>query len=252
MKFGIIALAVSLIISSAVFFSNLIISSRPLLIQNNTGVDGRPVNNISVSATGKINVKPDIATFNVGYQIDRSTLTAVQTEMTNKSNALSTVIKALGVDENDIQTVGFSVNPQTKYDETSNTYVPDGFKGVLVISVKVREIGKTGQIIDAAIDAGANTVNNIEYSIDNLEVVKQQARRLAAENAKVKADALAAGSGVTVGTLISISENSSTPYYINYSTASMDKISGSNPSTPTVNTGSLDIEVSISAVYAIK
>lgn len=249
LKLGIIAVGISLIISMAVILSNYFTSTRPMYIQNNTGTDGKPVNNISVSATGKVTVTPDIVTFNVGYEIDRSKLTDVQNELTNRSNALAQAIKALGVEDKDIQTATYSISPQTRYDDNLNTYVADGFGGTLVISVKVRNIKDAGKIIDAAIDAGANTISNVEYTVDNIDTVKQQARKLAAQYAKDKAEVLAEGSGVSVGSLISISEN--TPTYSNNNYVMYDRAASESQAAPAISPGSLTIEVTVMAVYGI-
>ncbi|MEI7603997.1 MAG: SIMPL domain-containing protein [bacterium] len=251
LKISLVAIILILIISSAVISSSWIISSRPMYIQNNTGLDGKPVNNISVTADGKISVKPDVVQFTAGYTVTKNTISEVQSDLSEKNNNIVKSLKDQGLVDKDINTISFDMYPNYRY-ENGRT-ISDGHNGSLRISAKVRDINKAGQIIDNTVKAGANVVDSINFALDDSESAKSLARDLAGKLAKQKAEELAKSSGTELGGLIAISEtnsNSNQYYYSNFSKGlSLDSAS----SAPTqIASGSLEITVSVSATYGIK
>lgn len=247
---GVITLAICATIVAATYWS----ASRPVYVQYNTGTDGKPVNNISVAATGKISVTPDIATFTAGYSVKKSTIAAVQKDLQDRSNQITAALKAQGVADKDIQTSYFNITPSYRWDWTSGKRIDEGHQGDLALTVKVRDIKKTGEIIDKAVDAGANTVTSITFSIDDLEGARSTARDLAAKAAKTKAGELANGSGVSLGGLVSISETSYDYQPIYYNSYRDLAAEGSkSTSTPTsISAGSLEIAITVNATYGIR
>jgi hypothetical protein len=117
---------------------------------------------ISVRGTGIISAKPDMANVQIGVQIQNESLGAAQTEATTKANALIAQIKAAGVDEKDIATAQFSVEPVMDYRDGQTPRVT-GFRVTHMLAVKIRDIGKAGQIIDDLVSSGANTVYGLSF-----------------------------------------------------------------------------------------
>lgn len=251
LKLGIIILTGVFLFGLMNIIGMIIVSSRPQLVQNLTSSDGKPVNNINVSATGKVSVKPDLAIFTAGYRVSNANLSTVQKEMQDKSNKLVSALKGLGIDEKDIQTSTFSIRPNYRYDSTSGRTTSDGHEGTLAITVKVRKIDETGKIIDQTLAAGANTIDNIAFTLDDPETARADARKLAVEAAKKKAQQIAAAAGVGVGPLVSINETSYDylPYYANAATDGGVKAPTAAPSV--ITTGSLEVSLSVSATYVI-
>ena len=81
------------------------------------------------------------------------------------------------------------------------------------LEVKIRDMSKIGTILDKGVQAGANDVSNLRFTIDNEEELKKQARGQAVEKAKNKAKELSSQLGVSLGKIVSFSENYNTPYY---------------------------------------
>lgn len=253
MKIAVAAGVLTLLVCATIVISNAVIAGRPIYVQYNTGTDGKPVNNISVTATGKVNVSPDIATFTAGYTTKKKDLASVQKDLKTKSNAIVAALKEMGVAEKDIQTADFSIHPAYRWDYNSGVRTDDGHEGTVRIAVKVRNIDKTGEIIDKVAAAGANTVDSISFTVDDLETVRNEARKLAAEAARTKAGTLASASEVGLGGLISISETSYdyNPIYYN-SYKEMSVAADSSAGAPTaISSGSMEISITVSATYGI-
>ncbi len=253
-KFGIILTLAAIILAGGYIAGNWYLSRRPTYIQMNTGTDGRPVNNITVSAMGKVSVTPDIVTFYTSYNTKKNTIKEVQEDLNRNNNSIIRALKEKGIQEKDIQTIDFNIQPTYRWESNTNRRLEDGHTGKSTIYVKVRDTAKAGEIIDSSVTAGANEVTNITFTIDNNEKPKSEARKKAAEAAKKKADELASGSGVGLGGLIAISETtydySPITYRSNYNYADASFKTASQEM-PAIAAGSLEVTVNVSATYGI-
>ncbi len=162
---------------------------------------------ISVSGEGTVTTAPDIARLSLGVVTGRkATATAVIDQLDKEMNAVIDAIKAQGVAEKDIRTETFALNPT--YDWIDGRQVPRGFEGSQMLTVKVRNLDKAGAVLTAATEAGANDAGGVQFTIDDPEVQRQQARQEAIDQAKQRAEALAKQLGVSLGRLVQFSENS--------------------------------------------
>src|SRR5262249_28067451 len=118
-------------------------------------------------------------------------------------------LKAAGIDEKDIQTVNYSVNIIQDYDQNGNPAAIKGFQVSNQVNVTVRDLDKLGSILDTVVAQGANAIYGISFYVDDPSAAASQARKLAVDEAKKKADELAAAAGLKVGRVLSISETSS-------------------------------------------
>lgn len=165
---------------------------------------------INVAGQGKVVYQPDIATVNVGVQLDKE---AKAEDALNKLNArINAIIKALkeaGIQTEDIQTQNLSLMPH--YDFVDNQNKQNGFDANQQITVKVRDIkegqGSLSKVIAAANKAGANQVNSVVFEASNINELKQEARLKAIADAKKKAGPLADAMGVRLGEVVGWWEN---------------------------------------------
>ncbi|HOD04100.1 MAG TPA: SIMPL domain-containing protein, partial [Anaerolineaceae bacterium] len=100
----------------------------------------------------------------------------------------------------DIQTTAFNVYPNQEYNSEGQV-VRKFFSVDNTVYVKVRELDKLGQILDAVVRAGANQINGISFDVENRTEAEAQARIAAIADARMKAEELAAAAGVTLGEL---------------------------------------------------
>jgi len=160
---------------------------------------------ISVSADAKVSGSPDIATLSFGVQTGRQTTAkaAIENVRKNMTTVLAAIKKA-GIEDKDIMTENFWLNPVYDYDR--GTQIPRGYEANQSLRVKVRNLDAVGDVLSAATDAGANQVGSISFDIDNPDALKADARAKAIEKAKAKADTLAESLGMRVIKLTGFSE----------------------------------------------
>ena len=160
---------------------------------------------ISVSGEGRVFAPPDIAELSFGVQTGRVETAKVAMEKLRKDmDAIFQAVKALGVEEKDIRTEHFSLNPV--YDWTEKGQVFRGFEASQSFHVKVRDLDQTDDVLTAATDAGANQAGNVRFTIDDPEQQRAEARGEAITEAKEKAKLLAANLGKRLGKLKGFSE----------------------------------------------
>ncbi len=202
---------------------------------------------ITVTGTGMVTLTPDIAYITIGVHSQDPSATVAMTANNTSAQAVIAAIKAAGVADKDIQTTNFSIYPQQQYDTggkiTGIIYMVDNS-----VYVTVRDLTKLGGLLDASVTAGANTVNSISFDVADKTGALSQARLAAVTDAKKQADELTGATGVSLGTVQSISYyDSSAPVTIQYSRADMSAAS----SVP-VQAGSMQITTTVTIVYEIK
>lgn len=207
-------------------------------------------NTITVSGEGKVVVIPDLAKITLGMQVERKTVAEAQAENTRVMNAIIEKVKSLNVDKKDVQTSSYNISPV--YDYVDGRTVLRGYQVSQNIAVKVRNLDSVGDIIGAAGALGANQVGGIDFTTDDLEKVKQEARIKAMENAKDKAEALADVTGVDLRRVISFNESFGGGYPPIYRDFDMKaEAAVSNPA-PAIEVGSNEIIVNVSVTYEIE
>ena len=160
---------------------------------------------LSVSAQAEASRTPDVATLSTGVVTQAADAnSALRANATQMAKVVAT-IKAAGIAEKDIQTSGINVNPEYRYAENQPPKIT-GYQASNTVSIKVREVGKLGEVLDALVASGANQVNGPSFEIDEPEVVYDEARRAALEKAKVRAEMYAKSLGMKVRRIVSISE----------------------------------------------
>jgi uncharacterized protein len=168
--------------------------------------------NIVVSGEGRISVAPDYAAITAG--VTTKAKTAKEATDAN-AKLMAAVIAALrdgGIAQKDIATTQFSVQPV--YTTQSNTEPKlTGFSASNQVAVTIRQMDKVGDIADRMVAAGATNIGNLAFLHSDASKLLDQAREAAVADARRKAELYARASGVTLGRLVSISENSAyTPY----------------------------------------
>jgi len=211
-----------------------------------------PEHTISVSGTGTVTLKPDVADLHLGVLVSRSTVKAARADAATAMTKVLAAIKALGIDDKDIQTSNVSLQPTYDYSNGTNPPRITGFQMSNSVTVTVRDLDKLGDAIDNGLAAGATSLDGVTFRVNDETAAEAQARQAAMAEAKAKADTLAAAAGVSVGGVASISETSAPiPYPITYNLAAPAAVDGSKVSTP-VQAGTTDVTITVAVVYLIK
>lgn len=203
---------------------------------------------ITVVGEGKVSIRPDIARATIGVEVLNA---SVQEASAQNREVLDAVLEALreqGIDDADIQTSGFSVyserfGPEGPLEEGDVRYRVSNN-----VNVKIRDLDTVGQVLDAAIEAGANNIYGVEFALDDVSEAQTQAREQAIADASERAAEISEFAGVTLGPVVSLSEIIGTSFYTGLESRAYGL--GGGGGTP-VSPGELEIVYQIQAVYSI-
>ncbi len=160
---------------------------------------------ISVVGRGSVDLPPDFAVLRLGVSTSAKTA-KFATEQNNQSiSRIFSLLRELGVSDDDFETVRFSLNPQRQYRKDLPPIVT-GYQASNVIRVEIHDLEKVGEIMQAAIDAGGNNFESLSFAAEKPELRLQDARVRAVEDALGKAEVLARTLGARVGPPLSIQE----------------------------------------------
>ncbi|HEX5825811.1 MAG TPA: SIMPL domain-containing protein [Candidatus Limnocylindrales bacterium] len=200
---------------------------------------------IAVSASGKVTVVPDVARVTLGVSITKPTVKAARAAAATAMTKIIAAVKAQGVADADMQTVGLSLYPQ--YANGSSTRIA-GYSISEQLQITIRDLDKTGDVVDVATAKGATDVNGISFELADPAKAMNDARASAVAAARVSAQAMASAGNVTLGSVVSISDtNPATPIYYGATRgAALDAL------VPTpVKPGTQDVSVLLTVVFEI-
>lgn len=214
------------------------------------GTEGETMlNTISVSGTGEVTGTPDTLIVDLGVAVLRSGVDQANSDAAALATAVIDAVKAMGVEERDIQTTNYAIWPE--YDYGNNTQTLRGYRVTNTISIKIRDLDKAGATIDAATAAGGDdaVVNGIRFDMEENGALITAAREAAWNDAKGKAEQLASLAGVGLGRAVSITEStSSTPPPIVYREMAAADEAGATPIQP----GEQVVSVTVNVSFAIE
>jgi uncharacterized protein YggE len=206
--------------------------------------DNPAVNTISVSASGKISVIPDVARVSLGVTVTKPKIKDARSGAATRMTDIIAAAKALGVADADIQTVGLNLYPQ--YANGSSTKIV-GYTVANQIQITVRDLDKVDEVVDGAMAKGATDINGISFDVADPAKAIDDARVAAIAAAKVSAQAMASAAGVTLGTVVLITDGSaaSPPSPMFYGA-----LRSADTPTP-IQAGSQDISATVTVVFSI-
>ncbi|MGL4648269.1 MAG: SIMPL domain-containing protein, partial [Caldilineaceae bacterium] len=208
-----------------------------------------PLRTITVVGEGKVRVEPDIARVTIGAETLRPSVREATDANNEMIDAVIAALGAAGVAEEDIQTSGFSVFAERFGPEGP---LPDdevNYRVTNNVVVTVRNLEGVGDLLDAAIEAGANNIYGIEFAIDDTTAIESDARAAAVDSANAKAAELAGLAGVAVGEIVSISEIVGvSPMLGVYRQDVAMGMGGGN--SPTIQPGQLNMTTQLQITYA--
>ena len=165
---------------------------------------------LKVTGTGVISVLADQVSVTLGVTETNEDVKTAQETVNAKINAICDALIAAGVEKKDIGTDRISI--YAEYDYSSDVRVLTGYTASNTITIQSKDIDQVGTYIDLAFEAGANTLESIDFSSSDTEQAKLDALKLAVENARGKADTIAEALGMQVGSVVQVTENGSYGY----------------------------------------
>jgi|SaaInl7_200m_RNA_FD_contig_31_306882_length_750_multi_8_in_0_out_0_1 uncharacterized protein len=163
-------------------------------------------NQIHVVGSATIEAAPDIAQVQLGVQTFAETLDEAMAENNQRADGVIAALKAGGVAEADIKTTSFNVYPQRDFRKEDGIGEIVGYWVNNSVAATLRDLNSVGRLLEGAIEAGANNVNSLAFTLDDFEAVRAEARVKAMENAQERAASLAQAAGMELGKPIRIDE----------------------------------------------
>jgi len=209
-------------------------------------------NSIIISETGEVYAKPDLAVVIFSVIKEAKTVAEATSENVEAMNNIIQAVKREGLEDKDLKTISFNLYPRYEYTEESyRNRILVGYEVSQGLEVKIRDMEKIGTIIEKATSAGANDVSGLQFTIDNEEELKKEARNQAIEKAKAKAQELTSQLEVKLGKVISFNESFFVPYYDARVYLEEAKGMGGGEPVPDIQTGENTISVTITVIYEI-
>ena len=205
----------------------------------------QPETTLNISATSSVSAAPDIAFLSGGVVTEARTA-----EEAIRQNALDMAgvyeaLEAAGLEQADIQTSNFSLNPRYNYPQNSERQLV-GYTASNQLRVTVRDMEKVGGVIDAMVAQGGNTFSGVQFGVEDPSELLNEARRDAMRDAMARADLFADVAGLSVSRIVTISEHtqsSPTPQPVMMRAAAME-------AAPTqISGGELSFSATVNVVF---
>lgn len=166
---------------------------------------------IRVSGHAVVMAQPDQAEIDLGVVTEAKTAAmAAEQNARRLDKVLAELKKTLGPDAS-IKTLSYSLNPNYRYPKEGGKPEITGYIASNIVRVTLARLNGAGKAIDTAIQAGANTVHRLQYSLRDEHAAQASALREAAANARAKAGTLAESLSLTITKVLSVSESQSSP-----------------------------------------
>jgi uncharacterized protein YggE len=210
------------------------------------------VRTLSVSGSGQAMLAPDIAYIYIGVHTENPAAAEAVAENTTQTEKVMQAIRDFGIEDKDIRTTNFSIYPMDRFDPSTGQ--PSGEKVYAVdntVYVTVRNLDQLGDLLDTAVQAGANTVNSVQFDVAEKDDALKQARADAVKDAESQAQSLAQAAGLSLGEIQSISFSEAQPYPLFDGKGGGGAVAAEAAAVP-IQPGQLTFTVYVNVSYALK
>ena len=179
-----------------------------------SAADSRPGPRIVVSGEGEATIAPDVAVLTLSVMREAKTAREALDANNDAMAAVIAAMKSAGIADRDLQTAGIQISPRYTYSdkpEGGQTAELVAYQVSNTLSVRVRDIDRTGEILDKAVTLGVNQGGDVSFTNENPEAAMTQARKQAMADAVAKAKTLAEAAGASLGMVLEISDQNFRP-----------------------------------------
>lgn len=237
----------SILAVAVVVAASMIWLAATAFAQSGDSATTKPIHTITVSSTATVRAQPDEAVVDLGVHSEATDSAAAFAENATQMQAVLDALAAAGIADRDVQTTNVSLQQRVSKRGTPNERRE--FVASNTIRVTIHDLPSAGSVIDAAVNAGADAVNDIRFQLSNPNTIRTDALTQAVAGARTKADALARAADATVIRVVTIDEqNYRAPVY----RAAFDQAAlAAGTPTPVVPPSSLEVTETISVVWEI-
>ncbi|MBE7718293.1 SIMPL domain-containing protein [Lacrimispora indolis] len=216
---------------------------------NVTTVSSKDTNTIQVSSTEGIKVVPDMAQVNFAVLTQAEDPKSCQEKNSADTNNVISFLKNTGIDEKSIQTSSYGLEPMYDWNNTGQQIT--GYQMRTSITLSDLPLDQVGGLLSSSIEAGINSIDSVNYLSSKYDETYREALKKAVEAAEVKAEAIAAASGVTLDGIAHIEEVNSYPN-IRYSSTVAKEDAAAGAKSVVVEPGQIGVEAQVSVTYRVK
>jgi hypothetical protein len=224
--------------------------SSPVIVRTSQNTESP---GLVVTGTAMVRVKPTLVILRVGVTSSGARPGSAKQQTEAKVSRIAAAIRGAGIAPADLQTDTFNLNQV--YDRDRN---PTGWACTSNLQIRVKRVESAAAVLEAAVDAGADQVSRIEYTVEELQEVRRQARDEACKVAVDKAKQYAKNFGVSLGKPISISENPPRGWYYGHNTVTAQSVSqsagineGEVSADQILSSGSVGVTLTVSVTYSL-
>lgn len=210
--------------------------------------NGTPLRTLTVTGTGEVALTPDLARVTLAVETRNRDLGKAVAENNQRTAQVIQTLQQGGVAEKDIHTRNFSVNQVRRYDDQGNLILgPYTVTNTLVVTV--RDLEKLGALLDAALQAGANRMDNLTFGSSRAREAQLQAKLAAVEDAQKQAEAIAQQAGVTLEAVQTITFGYAAP--VRETTYKAEMLAAAPAQVP-VSPGEMKVTATVTMVFLIR
>src|SRR6188472_1819654 len=257
LTFTLITFSISLVgLVAYVFSNNTAYAQQPLNLHSSYQNNTSNPNTLFVTGTANTKVKPDKVILSLGVETNNKTANAALVANSKVMNKVIDALKTAGVKENETSTSSLSIFPNYNYSRPSDTVGKiTGFTVSNLMQIQSMNIRNVSKWIDTAIASGANTVNNVDFTISDkrLDEIKNNLIKQAIDNARTKANIATSVLGLKVVGVksVNLNEFEIQPPPIPSARESLAAASADNRSAPVI-AGEQQVNTNIGIVFSIR
>jgi uncharacterized protein YggE len=235
-----------IIVIAAIVTGLVIWFTATAMAQGGASPSTKPERTITVSSTATVKAQPDEALVDLGVRSESADSASAFAQNAKDMQAVLDAVRDEGITDKDLQTTNVSLEQSTQNQGKPNEQ--QVFVASNSVQVTIHDLSSVGAVIDAAVSAGADSVNDISFQLSNPNTIRTDALSQAVAGARTKADALAQAAGAEVVRVVTIDEQNFRSSVYRQSLAALP---APGPVTPVVPPSSLQVSETISVVWEI-
>lgn len=203
---------------------------------------------LNLSAYGEVRVAPDMANITLGVMTEAATAQEAMAQNATRMTALVAALRRQGIEDKDIQTSNLNLNPQYRYQENQPPQLT-GYQASNNVTIRVLNLARLGQAIDAVVTAGANQIHGISFGLQNPQAAEDAARQKAVQALTAKAGLYATATGHRITRLVTLSEGGGYNPPPPMPMAMMARVGKMEDASTSISGGELAVRIDITGLY---
>jgi uncharacterized protein len=210
-----------------------------------------PVSQMRVTGDSRVSAKPDRVQIDIGVSTQAPLSQEAAAENARQLDAVLSAVRKVAGPTAQLRTTSYSLSPRYQYHPGAEPTIV-GYTALNVVEVTLDDLGRIGDVIDAATRTGANRVQGIQFTLRDAESVRAQALKEAATRARAEADVLAGALGLRILRVLSVEESSPrfVPIRMNMMAGARTAAAAADVTTP-VESGTLDVSAQVTLTVEV-